>query len=132
MSNWSPGYVTKTKSAAIIYSSFWLSRFSPGYFRFCSGESLSLAPTRACPPTDRLDDATTAFPPLCVFSSSVGRPPSPFQNFKPHSSHTGPPTASKIPTLAAVSQIPLSRLLSVGFQPSLVTGLQHQNEVHRT
>ena len=60
MSNWSPGYVTKTKSAAIIYSSFWLSRFSPGYFRFSSGESLSLAPTRACPPTDRLDDATTS------------------------------------------------------------------------
>ena len=45
---------------------FLLSCFSPGYFRFCSGESLSLTPTRTCPPTDRLDDATTAFPPLCL------------------------------------------------------------------
>ena len=66
MSNWSPGYVTNQVRRNYLQQ-FLLSRFSTGYFRFCSGESLSLAPTRACPPTDRLDDATTAFPPLCVF-----------------------------------------------------------------
>ena len=40
-----------------------------------------------------------------MFSSSVGRPPSPFPNFKPHSSHTGPPTEPQLSTSAAVSQI---------------------------
>ena len=126
----------------------------------------SLASTRACPLTDRLNDATTAsllapseallagpapprFPlsriskwacPLSVrlqspscrftslvligFSTSLVAPPppsSPFPNFKPHSSHTGPLTAPQLPTSAAVSQIS-SVLLSVGFQPSHLTG----------
>ena len=70
------------------------------------------------------------------------RPSSPFPNFKPHSSHTGSPTAPQLPIPAAVfTDHPSSAFCScflsrfergfaVGFQPSRVTGLQAT--VHRT
>ena len=70
----------------------------------------------------------------CLFFVSC-RPSSSSPNFKPHSSHTGPPTAPQLPTPAAVSPIippppsvPISSLVfeggfTVGFQPSRVTGL---------
>ena len=52
--DWSPGYVTKTKSATLNRS------FLPAHFVFCSRGSLSLAPKQACPPTDCTNNATTA------------------------------------------------------------------------
>ena len=63
-------------------------------------------------------------------------PPSPFPNFKPHSSHTGPLTVPLLPTPAAVLPIAppppsvcISCLVSsevspLVFTPSRVTGLQ--------
>ena len=46
--DWSSGYVTETKSAALNRS------------LFCYRGSLSLAPKQACPPTERPNDAMTA------------------------------------------------------------------------
>ena len=82
-----------------------------------------------------LPSFSLAIPLLCVFVLVCCRPSSPFPNFKPHSSHTGPPTAPQQPIPAAVfSDHPsafcscfLSRFergFAVGFQPSRVTGLQ--------
>ena len=121
LSNWSPGYVTKTKSATVVFVEPFLARI----FSCSALESRSRSPLRRCV---RQRTVLTTQRRHFHLSASFLR----LLVARPHLSRT----SSHIPLTPGhlrghsyqhqrqSHRSPLSRLLSVGFQPSRITGLQ--------